>query len=232
VALLRDEQAAAGKKSIAGGQKCLDEFKEETGRTISLKRVKRALETGDEGQSPKKMGRQMVVPPCLYDLAAACIQICQVEGMEFDSDELTQLFQGSIDGTPYEKTSSGSQRDIRKLLAQLKETQAELLQPSLEAQVEVRRWLWAIRELYAEWFTAWENFLISIQFAFREEETGQVVLFQNMEHNILNGDETKLAVDGKERQPKNPKNNLTLTDASLPRSGKPESKVSTTQYVM
>ena len=55
--------------------------------------------------------------------------------------------------------------------------------------------------------------------------TGQVVLFEGKEHRVLNGDETKLALDGKERQKRNRKNNLTLTNPNLPRPGKPEAKV-------
>jgi hypothetical protein len=102
------------------------------------------------------------------------------------------LIEGSIAGSTFEFTKTGSTKDSTQLLSRLALKMPEFCDiPENAKQRDLTRWKWQVKELYKQWFDAVISFLIGIGFCYWNAEKNRAEYFPRKHLRVFNNDESK-----------------------------------------
>jgi hypothetical protein len=161
--------------------------------------IRSSVQLGRIGMSPRKRGREPMLPAILFEAASCFIQMKQLSGDEQKPRQIKNTLRAAVVGTPYEKHLN-TMHKAKHALKRLRCDHAPEISSLSKCTVDDRRWLWMTFPNLDRWFDGWAEYLVARGFAsWRPEGTrvaadddgvGELYISPQMRHRIINCDET------------------------------------------
>jgi hypothetical protein len=86
--------------------------------------------------------------------------------------------------------------DTRSLFWRSQRDCTEELNVSKEVVGELHRQVWTTYDNLEQWFDSWENTLVTLGFAFKDADKGDILISEEQKRRIVNMDKTTLSLNG------------------------------------
>ena len=168
-------------------------IEKDTGVKISIRTIQKKIKAGDVGTSPLRRGPKGNIPDHLYRNLCIAYEsfaiINQINGTMY-------ICRPKVVGPLLQQVIYGHSDNWEYLFKRVQKDTAANLRRQKAKNSEERRNRWTTEGNIAAWFDNWENDLVKLGFATRDETTGEVHISPEQLGRIANFDETCLLLSG------------------------------------